>query len=70
MRQRTKLQCISLYERSQQKHSANLERYLADYPIYFRALASVRTISVTDTRTDPRVQELWDELLEPKILYP
>ncbi|QMS92011.1 GAF domain-containing protein [Nostoc edaphicum CCNP1411] len=66
LRQRTKLQCISLYERSQQKHSANLERYLADYPIYFRALASVRTISVTDTRTDPRVQELWDELLEPK----
>ncbi|MHC0062115.1 ATP-binding protein [Nostoc sp. UIC 10890] len=66
LRQRTKLQCISLYERSQQRHSANLERYLADYPIYFRALASVRTITVTDTRTDPRVQELWDELLEPK----
>ncbi|MGJ5634744.1 ATP-binding protein [Nostoc sp. CALU 1950] len=66
LRQRTKLQCISLYERSQQKHSANLERYLADYPIYFRALASVRTITVTDTRTDPRVQELWDELLEAK----
>ncbi|ODG99444.1 hypothetical protein A4S05_37690 [Nostoc sp. KVJ20] len=66
LRQRTKLQCISLYERSQQKHSANLERYLADYPIYFRALASVRTITVTDTRNDLRVQELWDELLEPK----
>ncbi|MFW9262254.1 ATP-binding protein [Nostoc sp. CALU 546] len=66
LRQPTKLQCISLYERSQQRHSANLERYLADYPIYFRALASVRTITVTDARTDPRVQELWDELLEPK----
>jgi signal transduction histidine kinase len=65
LRQRTKLQCISLYERSNQRHSAGLERNLTDYLIYFRALASTRTISVTDTRTDPRVQELWDELLEP-----
>ncbi|MGF1937436.1 MAG: ATP-binding protein [Nostoc sp. ChiQUE02] len=62
---RTKLQCISLYERSDQRHSAGLERNLADYPIYFRALASARTITITDTHTDPRVQELWDELLEP-----
>ncbi|MEH1967243.1 ATP-binding protein [Nostoc sp.] len=62
---RTKLQCISLYERSDQRHSAGLERNLADYPIYFRALASACTITITDTHTDPRVQELWDELLEP-----
>ncbi|MHC5852402.1 ATP-binding protein [Nostoc sp.] len=63
---RTKLQCINLYERNKQRHSASLERNLADYPIYFRALASARTITVTDTRTDPRVQELWNELLKPK----
>ncbi|MEH2120542.1 ATP-binding protein [Nostoc sp.] len=64
--QRTKLQCISLYERRNQIHSAGLERNLADYPIYFKALVSARTIVVTDTRTDLRVQELSDELLEPK----
>ncbi|MEH1902717.1 MAG: ATP-binding protein [Nostoc sp.] len=64
LRQRTKLQCISLYERSKQRHSAGLERNLADYPIYFQALAASHTITVTDTRTDPRVQELWNELLE------
>ncbi|MFS0519300.1 ATP-binding protein [Nostoc sp. UIC 10607] len=63
--ERTKLQCISLYERSNQRHSAGLERNLADYLIYLKALASARTIIVTDTRTDPRVQELRDELLEP-----
>ncbi|MEH2143783.1 ATP-binding protein [Nostoc sp.] len=63
---RTKLQCISLYERGNQRHSAGLERNLADYPIYFKALVSARTIVVTDTRTDLRVQELSDELLEPK----
>ena len=63
--ERTKLQCINLYERRNQIHSAGLERNLADYPIYFKALASARTIVVTNTRTDLRVQELWDELLEP-----
>ncbi|WP_375510650.1 ATP-binding protein [uncultured Nostoc sp.] len=65
LRQRTKLQCISLYERSNQRHSAGLERNLADYPIYFKSLTSARIITVTDTRTDLRIQELWDELLEP-----
>ncbi|MEH2295806.1 sensor histidine kinase [Nostoc sp.] len=65
LRQRTKLQCINLYERSNQRHSTDIERNLADYPIYFKALAAAHTITVTDTRTDPRVQELWNELLEP-----
>lgn len=70
LRQRTKLQCISLYERSNQKHSAGLERDRADYSIYFKSLTSARIIAVTDTRTDLRIQELWDEFLETKILYP
>ncbi|MEH1829084.1 MAG: ATP-binding protein [Nostoc sp.] len=63
--QRTKLQCISLYERSNQKHSAGLERDLADYLIYYKAVVALSTIVITDTRTDLRVQELWDKLLEP-----
>ncbi|WP_375472486.1 ATP-binding protein [uncultured Nostoc sp.] len=63
--ERTKLQCISLYERSNQRHSAGLERNLADYLIYFKALVVSRTIAVFDTRSDSRVQELWDKLLEP-----
>ncbi|MBN3927384.1 ATP-binding protein [Nostoc sp. NMS4] len=62
--QRTKLQCISLYERSNQRHSAGLERNLADYLIYFKSLVAARTIAVCDTRTDPRVEELWHEFLE------
>ncbi|MHC5742294.1 MAG: ATP-binding protein [Nostoc sp.] len=63
--ERTKLQCISLYERSNQKHSAGLERNLTDYLIYFKALVVSRSIAVCDTRTDPRVQELSDTWLEP-----
>ncbi|HYX17300.1 MAG TPA: GAF domain-containing sensor histidine kinase, partial [Nostoc sp.] len=62
---RTKLQCISLYERSNQRHSGGLERNLADYPIYFKSLTSARIIAVSDTRNDLRTQELCDELLEP-----
>ncbi|BAY48188.1 multi-sensor signal transduction histidine kinase [Scytonema sp. HK-05] len=64
--ERTKLKCVNLYERSKQRHSAGMERDRSNYPVYFKALASARTINVTDTRTDPRVQELWDELLEPE----
>ncbi|MBC6433504.1 HAMP domain-containing protein [Nostoc sp. HG1] len=63
--ERTKLQCISLYERSNQTDSAGLERHLADYPIYFKSLTSARIIAVNDTRTDLRIQELCDEQLEP-----
>ena len=63
--ERTKLQCISLYERSNQKYLAGLERNLADYLIYFRALVASGTIVVSNTHTDPRVQELSDKLLEP-----
>ncbi|MEH1786069.1 MAG: ATP-binding protein [Nostoc sp.] len=63
--ERTKLQCISFYERSSQKHSAGLERNLADYLIYYKALVALSTIAITDTRTDLRVQELWNKLLEP-----
>ncbi|MGV0105238.1 ATP-binding protein [Nostoc sp. DSM 114160] len=63
--ERTKLQCISLYERSNHKYSAGLERNLTDYFIYFKALLASGTIAVSDTRTDPRVQELSDKLLEP-----
>ncbi|MFN6486195.1 MULTISPECIES: ATP-binding protein [unclassified Nostoc] len=65
LRQRTKLKCISLYERSKQKHSAGLERNFLNYLSYFKTLAALSTIVVTDTRTDSRVQELWDEFLEP-----
>ncbi len=62
---RTKLRCINLYERSQHRHSSGLEREQADHPTYFQALVSARTIAVSDTRTDPRVQEFWLTWLEP-----
>ncbi|MBD2449756.1 response regulator [Nostoc sp. FACHB-152] len=62
---RSKLQCVDLYERSHNRHSAGQERSRAEYPMYFAAVASSRTITVNDTRNDARVQEFWYEQLEP-----
>ncbi|MBD2681297.1 MULTISPECIES: ATP-binding protein [Nostoc] len=62
---RSKLQCVDLYERSHNRHSAGLERSRAEYPVYFAAVASARTITVSDTRNDSRVQEFWHEQLAP-----
>lgn len=61
----TKLRCVNLYERSQQRHSSGLERDQAAHPTYFRALVASRTIAVADTRTDPRVREFWATWLAP-----
>jgi signal transduction histidine kinase/HAMP domain-containing protein len=63
---RTKLQCVNLYERSKQRFSAGAELKRKDYPIYFKALATSCTMIVTDTRNDLRVKELWTNLLEPE----
>ncbi|MBE9035018.1 sensor histidine kinase [aff. Roholtiella sp. LEGE 12411] len=63
---RTKLQCVNLYERSKQRFSAGAELKRKDYPIYFKTLATSCTIIVTDTRNDLRVKELWANLLEPE----
>ncbi|XGV96602.1 MAG: GAF domain-containing protein [Leptolyngbya sp. BL-A-14] len=63
--ERTKLRCVNLYERSQQRHSSGLEHDQATHPTYFQALAHSRTIAVSDTRTDPLVQELWATWLKP-----
>ncbi|MBD2503303.1 ATP-binding protein [Anabaena azotica] len=62
---RSKLQCVDLYERSHHRHSSGQERSRAEYPVYFAAVANARTITINDTSKDPRVQEFWRELLEP-----
>ncbi|MBW4520493.1 MAG: response regulator [Scytolyngbya sp. HA4215-MV1] len=65
-RDRTQLQCIDLYRRSTCRHTDGFEHALADHPTYFQALETTRTITVTDTRTDARTREFWEDLLEPE----
>jgi PAS domain S-box-containing protein len=65
-RDRTKLQCVDRYRRSTCRHSEGMEHNLADHPTYFQALETTRTITATDTRTDARTREFWQDLLEPE----
>ena len=51
------IRCVDLYERAKDLHSSGEELTSADYPVYFRALESERTIAVTDTTADARVAE-------------
>lgn len=63
---RSKLECVDLYERSQNRHSAGEVCSRSEYPVYFAAVANARTITVNDASKDPRVKEFWRELLDPQ----
>jgi PAS domain S-box-containing protein len=67
-RDRTKLQCVDLYERSSQQHTAGIEHTQAKHPHYFqilKELESVRTIAVQDSQNDRRMREFWEDYLIP-----
>jgi PAS domain S-box-containing protein len=54
---RSKIQCIDLYEWSTSCHSQGIELAAVDYPAYFQALNQERTIAAHDAHTDPRTKE-------------
>ncbi len=51
---RTKIVCKDLFEAAQRKHSQGTELFAKDFPSYFRALESERTIAAHDAHKDPR----------------
>src|SRR5262249_38097743 len=57
-RQRTKLVCRQLYERSWKRHSAGFSLSSVDYPSYFKALDLDRVIAARDVHSDPRTRDL------------
>jgi GAF domain-containing protein len=59
------IECIDLYERSHQRHSAGVRISAAEVPRYFEALQRERTIRAHDARTDPRTSEFREGYLEP-----
>jgi diguanylate cyclase (GGDEF)-like protein/PAS domain S-box-containing protein len=59
------IECIDLYERSQQRHSKGLRISAADVPRYFEALQRERAIRAHDARTDSRTSEFREGYLEP-----
>jgi PAS domain S-box-containing protein/putative nucleotidyltransferase with HDIG domain len=62
---RSELHCLDLYEKSMQRHSANLVLKAAEYPAYFKALASGRAIDAPDAASDPRTREFQLSYLQP-----
>ena len=62
---RSRIQCLDLYERSPGRHSQGQELAAADFPLYFRALEQDRTIAAHDARVDSRTREFQASYLTP-----
>lgn len=61
----TRIRCIDLYEKEEDKHSSGAEILAADFPSYFRALQKERTIAADNAHTDPRTREFSEVYLTP-----
>ncbi len=62
---RTLLQCLNLYERDLERHSAGMELSGATYPRYFAALERLDVIAAHDAHVDPRTAEFSAAYLGP-----
>ena len=59
------LTCKALFDRKAGTHCSGEELAAADYPAYFRALATEEVIAAEDARVDPRTAEFRDRYLGP-----
>jgi diguanylate cyclase (GGDEF)-like protein/PAS domain S-box-containing protein len=62
---RQAIRCVDLYERTRNHHSDGLELLAVNYPAYFRALETERTITAHDAQRDPRTSGFTDSYLTP-----
>lgn len=60
-----RMQCVDHYDRRTDQHSAGMTLDASDYPAYFEALRTHRTIDAGDARADPRTRELAADYLDP-----
>ncbi len=61
----SKLECLEIYESSQDRHSVGGELNVAEYPAYFQALRGCWTLAADDARSDPRTREFASHYLVP-----
>lgn len=60
-----RIKCLDLYERGERRHSEGNELLATDFPAYFRALATERTIAAHDAVRDPRTSCFAEVYLKP-----
>ncbi|MCA9712422.1 MAG: response regulator, partial [Myxococcales bacterium] len=63
--ERSSIRCLELFDARDGTHSAGLELRQPDYPRYFEALATERTIAAHDAHRDPRTREFSAAYLTP-----
>ena len=61
----TKIFCADLYDHQSGEHSSGVELFAKDFPPYFRALKTERTIAAHDAHTDPRTSCFSEPYLKP-----
>ncbi len=62
---RSLIRCADLFERSKNAHSNGVELLKRDFPDYFLALETERTIDANDAHADPRTREFSECYLRP-----
>ncbi|MDZ8066811.1 MAG: PAS domain S-box protein [Nostoc sp. DedQUE08] len=61
--ERSKIECIDLYDVRTKKHTFGNSLLKTNFPVYFQALEGERTIAADDARNDSRTQELSESYL-------
>jgi GAF domain-containing protein len=61
----TKIFCADLFDGQNGQHSSGTELFAKDFPAYFRALKTERTIAAHDAHTDPRTSCFSEPYLKP-----
>ncbi|MBD3332786.1 response regulator [candidate division GN15 bacterium] len=61
----SELECLDLFEAGATSHSSSIVLRSRDYPRYFQAICTDRTIDAADAPTDPRTSEFAETYLRP-----
>ena len=64
---RRRLECLSLFDRNDDRHERGAQLSARDYPAYFRALEEGRAIAAVDVLNDERTRELSEYLQSFRI---
>lgn len=59
------IECVDLYVRTKREHTSGVVLKASDFPGYFKAVESQRTIAAVNAHTDPATREFSDVYLRP-----